>query len=605
MLRCCRSLAAALWCVGVVATPAAEREPIDWTKAREHWSFKPPVAHALPKVKDTSWPKERVDHFILSKMESQDLTPTREASRNTLIRRVTLDLTGLPPAPEDVDAFLNDSRSDAYERLVDDLLSRRAFGERMASVWLNLARYAEDQAHQVGNNTSLNFPNAWRYRDWVIGAFNADLPYDAFIKKQLAVDLIEPKNTADLAALGFLGLGHKLYARSRVDVQAEEWAEKVDTVSQTFLGLTVACARCHDHKFDPITMRDYYAMAGVFASVQMVNLGPDGKEVKNEKKAEAMDSRTLHIVRDEKPHDLPIYERGDVENPGPLAPRGYLQVLSKGEPAQFHSGSGRAELAAMIADASNPLTARVMVNRVWDLLFGRPLARTTSNFGAMGEKPTHPELLDDLAVRFAHGGWSVKKLVRELVLSATYRQDSSGSESNERLDQANTNWWRAERRRLSVEQFRDAVLAVAGRLDTKGGQSANLDSADNERRTVYAKVSRRELNKTLMLFDYPDANVHAARRSSSTTPTQKLFVMNSPFMIEQSKNLAKRLCGIKGDDASRVRLAYELLYSRQPEPMEVRYALDFLQATIDDQGMTNWDQLAQALLATNEMLYVD
>ncbi|MBX7210959.1 MAG: DUF1549 and DUF1553 domain-containing protein [Verrucomicrobiaceae bacterium] len=597
------TLAITLICPGALC--AADREPIDWAKAREHWSFKAPVAHPLPKVKDPSWPKQRVDHFILAQMEAHDLTPAREAARNTLIRRVTLGLTGLPPTPEEVFVFGHDTRSDAYERLVDELLNRRAFGERMASLWLNLARYAEDQAHQVGDNTSLNFPNAWLYRDWVIGAFNADLPYDAFIKKQLAVDLIEPRNKGDLAALGFLGLGHKLYNRSRTDVQAEEWAEKVDTVSQTFLGLTVACARCHDHKFDPITMRDYYAMAGVFASVQMVNWRPDGQEEKKDTKSDKMDPRTLHIVKEDSPRDLPVYERGDVENPGALAPRGYLQVLGKGEPVRFHNGSGRAELAAMIAGPANPLTARVLVNRIWDFVFGRPLARTTSNFGAMGEKPSHPELLDDLAVRFIQNGWSVKRLVRELVLSATYRQDSSGSEANARLDQANTNWWRMERRRMSVEQFRDSVLAVAGVLDGEGGKSANIDSAGNNRRTVYSKVSRRELNKTLMLFDYPDANVHAARRSSSTTPTQKLFVMNSPFMIEQSRALAKRLLAPGGDARSRIREAYLLLFSREPEPMETEWAVDFLREPGAGTAMSGWDQLAQALLASNEMLYVD
>ena len=278
---------------------AGDAAPIDWAKARQHWSFAPPHEQALPSIKDKAWPLQRIDHFVLARLESRDLTPSREADARTLIRRLSFDLTGLPPTPEQVQAFVQDTRPDAYERLVDDLLSRRAFGERMASLWLNLARYAEDQAHQVGDNTSLNFPNAWRYRDWVIAAFNADLPYDAFIQKQLAVDLMEPKNRADLPALGFLGLGHKLYARSRLDVQAEEWAEKVDTVSQTFLGLTVACARCHDHKFDPITTRDYYAMAGVFASVQMVSLRPDGKLEADGIKANQVDPGTLHVVRDQ------------------------------------------------------------------------------------------------------------------------------------------------------------------------------------------------------------------------------------------------------------------------------------------------------------------
>jgi|UniRef100_UPI0037841874 hypothetical protein len=597
-----------------VITQAAEPVAIDWTKARQHWSFVPPKAQALPKVKDTAWPRGRVDHFILASMEAKELTPSREADVRTLIRRVAFDLTGLPPTPEEVRAFVSDARPDAYARLVDDLLGRRAFGERMASVWLNLARYAEDQAHQVGGNSSLNYPNAWRYRDWVIAAFNADLPYDAFIEKQLAVDLIEPQNKADHAALGFLGLGHKLYARSRLDVQAEEWSEQVDTVSQTFLGLTVACARCHDHKSDPITARDYYAMAGVFASVQMVNLRPDGKEEDGKTLADKMDPGTLHVVRDLKPHDLPVYDRGDMESPGVTAPRGWLQVLSKGEPVKFQQGSGRAELARQITDPANPLTARVMVNRVWDLLFGKPLARTTSNFGATGDKPTHPELLDDLAIRFMQNGWSLKRLMRELVLSATYRQTSrSGAFQAPRavanrpsleIDEANDHFWRMNRRQLGIESWRDAIMAAAGTLTLEGGPSQSLDAPTHHKRTIYSQVSRRDLNKTLMLFDYPDANVHAARRSSSTTPTQKLFVMNSPFIIEQSKRLAQRLQQSGSDDTSRIRHAYELLFAREPEAEEIAIAQEFLKQPAES-SLNAWEQLAQALLATNEMLYVD
>ncbi|MDI1313148.1 DUF1549 and DUF1553 domain-containing protein [Prosthecobacter sp.] len=579
---------------------------IDWQAARQHWSFVPPKAQSLPKVKDSSWPRERVDHFILAQLEQRDLTPASPADARTLIRRVTLDLTGLPPTPAEVAAFLADARPDAYARLVDGLLGRRAFGERLASMWLNLARYAEDQAHQVGANSSLNYPNAWLYRDWVVSAFNSGLPYDEFIKKQLAVDLIEPQNKADLPALGFLGLGHKLYARSRLDVQAEEWAEKVDAVSQTFLGLTVGCARCHDHKFDPITMRDYYALAGVFASVQMVNLRPDGKAEDNKTNSDKMDSGTLHIVRDEPSRDLPVYDRGDMDSPGAVkVPRGYLQVLSKDQPVNFKQGSGRGELAQQIANASNPLTARVMVNRLWDMLFGKPLARTTSNFGVTGDKPTHPALLDDLALRFMQNGWSVKQLMRELVLSSTYRQSSQGSAANAQLDEANENFWHMQRRRLSIEQYRDAVLAVSGDLDTSGGASIELEAVSHHKRTLYSKISRRELNKTLMLFDYPDANVHAARRSSSTTPTQKLFLINSAFMIGQAKALATRIQHSAADEASRIRNTYALLFAREPLAEEVAVAQAFLQETPTDSTLTGWEQLAQALLATNEMLYVD
>lgn len=580
--------------------------PIDWAKAREHWSFQPPRKPAIPSVKDSAWPRQRLDRFVLAKLESANLTPSPEADSRTLARRLYWDITGLPPSPGDVQAFLQDKASDSYERLVDRLLADDAFGERMASLWLNLSRYAEDQAHIVGSDTSLFYPNAYKYREWIIGAFNADLPYDSFIRKQLAADLIEPGNEADLAALGFLGLGHKLYSRGRADVQAEEWAEQVDTISQTFLGLTVACARCHDHKFDPITMRDYYALAGVFASVQMVNRTPDGAEEKPKTLADKMNPATLHIVKEGEPRDLPIYERGDVESPGAPAPRGFLQVLSPGEPVRFQKGSGRAELADAIAAATNPLTARVMVNRVWDLFFGKPLARTPSNFGHMGDAPTHPELLDDLSLRFIENGWSLKQLIREMVLSATYRQSSQGSAANAQLDQANQFYWRMERRRLTIEQFRDAVLSVAGTLNRAGGKSVEIDAPSNDRRTVYARVSRHELNKTLMLFDYPDANVHAARRSNSSTPTQKLFILNSPFMLAQSKALAKNLQQSGAtDDVARIRSAYQRLFSREPGPEELEFARAFLDQAAASGGMSNWEQLAQALLATNEMMYVD
>ncbi|MDZ4288945.1 MAG: DUF1549 domain-containing protein, partial [Prosthecobacter sp.] len=370
---------------GALVVRAGDKEPIDWDKARQHWAFQSPRAQALPKVKDAAWPRQRVDHFILARLEAEKLAPSREADRATWLRRLTLDLTGLPPTPEEVRTFVDDRRPDVYERTVDGLLGRKAFGERMTSLWLNLARYAEDQAHIVGTNTALTYPNAWRYREWVIAAFNGDLGYDQFIRKQLAVDLDEPGNRQDLPALGFLGLGHKLYSRGRKDVQAEEWSDQVDTVSQAFLGLTVACARCHDHKFDPFTMRDYYALAGVFASVKMVNLRPDGQEEKDGTLAAKMDPGTLHIVKDDKIQDLPIFARGDVEVPGDPVQRGYLQILSRGAPPQFQKGSGRSELAALISNRDNPLTARVLVNRLWGMLFGKPLARTTSNFGSMGE----------------------------------------------------------------------------------------------------------------------------------------------------------------------------------------------------------------------------
>jgi len=347
-------------------------------------------------------------------------------------------------------------------------------------------------------------------------------------------------------------------------------------------------------------------MAGVFASVKMVNLKSDGTEEKNGLKADKMDPSVMHVVKDEKPHDLPIYQRGDVETPGPAAPRGFLQVLSKGEPVRFQKGSGREELADLIASPENPLTARVIVNRLWDMFFGKPLVRTTSNFGHMGDAATNPALLDDLACQFVKNGWSIKGLVRQYVLSATYRQSCQGSAANEALDQANNRWWRMERRRMTVEQFRDSVLAMAGTLNRMGGRSEELDAKGNERRTLYSRISRRELNKTLMVFDYPDANVHAARRNVSTTPTQKLFLLNSPFMLTQAKALAERLQHAAADDTARVTYAYRLLFSREPEPREMGVALRYLHAQDNTPaGVNPWAPFAQALLATNEMMYVD
>jgi hypothetical protein len=490
---------------------------------------------------------------------------------------------------------------------VDRLLASPRFGERMASMWLPLARYAEDQAHQVGSDTKFFYPNAYKYRDWVIGAFNRDLPYDDFVRLQLAADKLEQTN--DLPALGFLGLGPKYYNRGRLEVMADEWEDRVDTVTRTFLGLTVACARCHDHKFDPISRADYYAMAGVFASTKMVNKVPGRtapKEDNSEKpgKADEMDPATLHIVEDDKPQDLNIFIRGNVERKGKLAPRQFIKVLASENSVLFTNGSGRLELADSIATPANPLTARVMVNRVWGMFFGKPIADSPSNFGHTGEPPTNPELLDFLALRFTQQDWSVKTLVREMVLSATYRQDSRAHRENTAIDASNSSLWRMNRRRLSVEQWRDSLLYVTGELDLTSGKSLELDDPKNFRRTVHARVSRLQLNSTLMQFDYPDANVHAEKRASTTTAMQKLIALNSPFVIARARALAAGALFDFDDDEARVERLYELLFARAPERTEMKLALEFVRKP-DAPGMTRWEQYAQMLLASNEMLYVD
>ena len=316
---------------GVAGDSRNDDGSINWATAREFWAFTAPQIQELPEVKAKEWPNQPIDYFILAKLEANKLGPSAAASRRTLIRRVTYGLTGLPPTPEETEAFISDSRPDAYERLVDRLLASPQYGERVASLWLNLVRYAEDQAHQVGTNIKHFYPNAYRYRSWLIDSFNNDLPYDRFVELQLAADKQEDPDISDLPALGFIGLGPKYYNRSRLDVQADEWEDRVDTVTRTFLGLTVACARCHDHKYDPISTEDYYAMAGVFASIQMINKVPGGSppveetpKEGEEKKEETISPDALHIVEDGEIQDLHVFLRGNVEQKGHLVERGFL-----------------------------------------------------------------------------------------------------------------------------------------------------------------------------------------------------------------------------------------------------------------------------------------
>jgi hypothetical protein len=537
------------------------------------------------------------------------MAPSSPASRRTWIRRVSFDLIGLPPTPEEIRAFDEDPAPDAYEKVVEHLLASPRYGERWSRVWLDVARYAEDQAHIVGNDQSLTYPNAYAYRDWVIRALNADMAYDRFITLQLAADLAEPNDTASLPALGFLGLGPKYYDRRRLEVMADEWEDRVDVVGRGLLGLTVACARCHDHKYDPIPTEDYYALAGVFASTSLFNRPLDDKREKKPDGEAKQPKDAWHIVREGKPADLNVFIRGDVNAKGPAVPRRFLHVLCAGEPSSFRQGSGRLELAKAIASRDNPLTARVVVNRVWGQLFGRPLVGTPSNFGALGERPTHPELLDDLAGRFMVAGWSLKWLQREVVLSAAYQQSSQADARQSGMDPDNRLLGRMNRRRLSVEEWRDGVLSATGRLDgTVGGPSIDPADPNQRRRTVYSRISRLSLNPLLALFDFPDPNLHADRRVETTTPLQKLFVMNNPFMVRQAECLVERVSAEIGSDSRQtnqrfVERAYWLLYGRPVSEAELRLGVDFLRRAADA-GISR-QQYAQVLLAANEMLFID
>ncbi|OAI41523.1 hypothetical protein AYO40_00380 [Planctomycetaceae bacterium SCGC AG-212-D15] len=650
------------------------KAPRDLSEARKFWSFQPPRVMTPPAVTNTAWPRQRIDTFLLAAMEKKGLQPSRAASRRTLIRRVYFDLLGLPPTPEEVDAFLRDPAADAFEKLVERLLASPHYGERWGRYWLDLARYCD-----VSESWYQQKGQPYLYRDWVVRALNDDMPYDRFVQKQIAADLLPGAVPADRAALGFIGLSPEYWKELMLDkevikaVVAEEWEERIQALTGTFLGLTVACARCHDHKFDPVTTHDYYALAGVFASMRAIErpLVPDadmglvtqarqkvkalddeiaklqvGKPAPPDKDARmaslqaqidkikketpnydaptaaAVDDASLQVLADG-PHrtkleykpgvgqDIPMQVRGNPSAVGPIVPRRFLAVLSPGEPKPF-GGSGRLDLAQALVGEGTPLSSRVIVNRVWKHHFGAGLVETPSDFGAQGERPSHPELLDDLTARFIARGWSLKWLHREIVLSAAYQQVSTadaGARQAGSIDPGNRLLWRMNRRRLEVEAWRDAMLAASGVLRSDvGGAAQELTDVRNHRRTLYATVKRRELSDMLRLYDAPDATVHSPARVPTTTPLQQLFVLNSPFMKQQSAELLQRLkADATGDHETRIRRAYLLLYSRPATDVQVKQALAFLTAgsagvTIADAA---WEQYLQVLLGSNEFLFVD
>ena len=467
------------------------------------------------------------------------------------MRRATFDLTGLPPTADELGAFLADPSAGAFARVVERLLASPHYGERWARHWLDVARYGEDQAHTF---QARKYPDAFRYRDWVVKAFNQDMPYDRFVMEQIAGDLLDGPDRAErLAALGFFALGPVYYGKA----VADELDDRLDTLSRGFLGLTVACARCHDHKFDPIPARDYYALAGVFASTDykeyvLTSAGTiDDKAVseptdkaKKQGKSEPRKPVLHSLSEGAKIANLHVHLRGNPATLGEEAPRHFLSILAGDHPTLFTKGSGRLELAQAIANRKNPLTARVLVNRIWMHHFGRGIVATPSNLGAMGERPTHPELLDYLANQFMANGWSIKALHREIMLSAAYQRSSQYELENARRDPDNRWLWRMSRRRLQVEAFRDGLLAVAGNLDFRiGGPALDLSSDNNFRRTLYGAVSRHNLDPLLRLFDFPDANLTNDRRAVTTVPLQQLFVLNSEFIIRQASALAARAPG--------------------------------------------------------------
>ena len=639
----------------------------------KHWAWQPLADAQVPSVADASWPLGDIDRFIVAKLEEKHLAPVGDTDRVTLIRRITFDLTGLPPTPAAISSFVQDNSNDAYERLVDRLLASPRFGERWGRHWLDVARYGES----TGPSRDVPYPQAWRYRDYVIDALNRDVPFDRFIQEQVAGDLLPVATPQErdrlVTATGFLALGPKdVNQRFKERYRMDNVDEQIDTVSRSVLALTVSCARCHDHKFDPIPTADYYALAGIFASTEdcaglnskmggdgydyynpkklitlssyhpaapaekihkleegmtvakqawdevadtpeAIVLGPDGKpkEETLRKKYEDLltelltvnDPGTLgyavHGVREGQAiGDTAIRIRGEAERIGPTVPRGFLTAFAvPGAPQLDPEHSGRLELAKWLTSAANPLTPRVIVNRVWQHLFGAGLVTTVDNFGITGDRPSNPELLDYLARQFVRDGWSIKKLVRQIVLSRAYRLGTDAPSSYRDVDPLNRLIWRHAPRRLETEEIRDGILASSGSLDltppsgspvkqlkmieiVDNGSEARSVTEQADRsvyRSIYLPLLRGLTPKSLDAFDPVSQTLVTGQRDATTVPTQALFLLNSTFVRRQSLLLAERLLSTKDrSPESRIREVYLLVLGRDPRPQEISRAESFL-----------------------------
>ena len=628
------------------------KSTINLEQGRKYWAFQTPRRGAPPDVKDISWPRGAIDQFILSKIELKGLALVADAEKTALIRRATIDLIGMPPSPAEIEEFLADESAAAFRKVVDRLLESSHFGERWGRHWLDLARYGET----VGRTRNAPYPLAWRYRDYVIDSFNQDKPYDRFVAEQIAGDLLPYQNLDQRrehqVATGFLAMGaHDLNEPDAKQFSADVADEMINVTTRTFMGLTVGCARCHDHKFDPIPQTDYYAMAGLFNSTDLragVRRRPrfnavfflkeklvtlDGLAAYRadadmgarldqlfEQAVKAEEDRDRDLTRKlaREMSELPIPENlamgvaeagtpvntslnigGDPHELGPEVQRGFVQVLYQPDadlpkiPAQ---ASGRLQLAQWLTRKDNPLTARVFVNRTWHHLFGRGFVRTVDNFGAMGSQPTHPELLDYLAVQFVEQGWSVKALVRQIMLSRTYQLSTDFNEANYETEPDNTLLWRMNRRRMEVEALRDSILRISGELNRErpeapaktwdrnklirpGDKQIKPWEATETYRSVYVPIVRNNVNRFYRNFDFPDpAETHGARDITTVAP-QALFLMNSGFVTSHANVAAERLLAKPVSDHERVRLAFRQTLTRDPNAQEVERALAYVKAT--------------------------
>jgi len=634
------------------------------TIERRHWAFQPRKDVTPPAFTDASgkaWVRTPIDAFVLAGLRKAELTPAAEADRATLIRRVTYNLHGLPPTPEEVAAFAADKSPQAYERLVDRLLASPRYGEQWARHWLDVVRFAESDGYEYDTHR----PDAYRFRDYVIASFNSDKPYDEFLKEQLAGDEIDPKNDTLLVASGFNRLGPLRKNQGNQDVassRTEVLTEMANIVGAGFLGMTMGCARCHDHKFDPIRQSDYYRLQGYFAQTKEndVIVATPEEQAKHKTVMEPLESEmrklrfsmrraseedkgkiltrleeidgqipppltAMYAVKNDTKDMTQIHmlERGDYRNKGSkvgMRPPGVLLPDGAAE-MPLDTAKPRLRLAEWITEPSNPLTARVMVNRIFGFHFGRPLVSTPNDFGKMGTRPTNPELLDWLANEYVKGGWKMKPLHRMILLSSAYRQSSRSA--NEKAfatkDPENKLLWKANRRRLEAEEIRDTMLAISGRLNTKaGGPSVMVsidpelikdlkrpqywvttrDKSEHDRRTIYMIYKRNLILPFMQVFDSPDTLLSCARRDQSTHAPQALELLNGTVSNDLALSLAKRLTGMARE---RVDYAFRLAAGRPPNERERLLSLKYL----DDPDPAAATEFALSLFNSNAFLYVN
>jgi mono/diheme cytochrome c family protein len=568
--------------------------------AKSHWAFQPVVKPPVPAVRQTDWPQTPLDNFILARLEAEGLTPSPPADPRTIYRRASFDVTGLPPAAADVERIVASGDSQAVTQAAITLLDSPHYGERWARHWLDVARYADSKGYLFTEDR--NYPNAYKYRDWVVQALNADMPYNEFLIRQIAADRLDlGQDKRDLAAMGFLLVGRR-FLNNKHDIIDD----RIDVLTRGTMALTVTCARCHDHKYDPIPTKDYYSLYGVLAS----SVEPQ----------EPADFMTLADA--EQPFNPHVFIRGNSGNPGEPVPRQFLAILSGDNRQPFQHGSGRLELAQAIASDTNPLTSRVIVNRVWMYYFGRPLVDTPSDFGLRSEEPTHPELLDYLAATLVENNWSLKSLHRMILASATYQQASADRPDARARDPENRLLWRMNRKRLDLEAMRDSLLAVSGQLDLAiGGPAVELWTEPWPlRRTIYGRIDRQNLPNVFRTFDFASPDTHSPRRYTTTVPQQALFMLNSSFVRDLSHALSMRKDFSEHKSlAENVEQLYQIVLARKPTPHELELGVAFLERErqLDDEQAASqppdpnrdpflfWRRYVQTVLLSNEFVFVD